>query len=118
MDSKEVVKITKECAEKYADSLGLEVDEESFDKMEQYLNSEVRTMLNETEQGIFDWGLDFLEMQKKSLEATIKSLSNRPWMNKVEEAHIELQIQLLDKFVDLLKKKTVLTPWYDDPKAQ
>lgn len=41
MDSEEIVKITKECAEKYADSLGLEVDEESFDKMEQYLDSEV-----------------------------------------------------------------------------
>ena len=26
-------------------------------------------MINETEQGIFDWGLDFLEMQKKNLEA-------------------------------------------------
>ena len=41
MDNKEVVKITKDCAQKYADSVGLEVDEESFDKMEQYLNSEV-----------------------------------------------------------------------------
>ena len=41
MDSEEVVKITKDCAHKYADSLGLEVDEESFDKMKQYLNSEV-----------------------------------------------------------------------------
>lgn len=74
--------------------------------------------LNETEQGIFYWGLDFLEMQKKSLEATIKSLSDNPWMNKVEEAHIEMQIQLLDKFINLIKNKTVLTPWYDDSKAQ
>ena len=41
MDSEEIVKITKECAHKYADSLELEVDEESFDKMEQYLDSEV-----------------------------------------------------------------------------
>ena len=41
MDSKEVVKIIKDCAQKYADSLGLGVDEESFDKMEQYLDSEV-----------------------------------------------------------------------------
>ena len=74
--------------------------------------------LNETEQGIFDWGLDFLEMQKKSLESTIKGLSDNPWMNKVEKAHIEMQIQLLDKFINLIKNKTVLTPWYDDPKAQ
>lgn len=74
--------------------------------------------LNETEQGIFDWGLDFLEMQKKSLEATIKSLSDNPYMNKVEKAHIEMQIQLLDKFIDLVKNKTVLTPWENDPKAQ
>jgi hypothetical protein len=75
-------------------------------------------MINETEQGIFDWGLDFLEMQKKSLEVTIKSLSDNPWMNKVEKAHIEMQTQLLDKFIDLIKNKIVLTPWENDPKAQ
>ena len=72
--------------------------------------------LNETEQGIFAWGLDFLEMQKKSLEAMIKDLSDGPWM-KAEKAHIELQIQLLDKFVDLIKNKTVLIPWENGPKA-
>ena len=75
-------------------------------------------MINETEQGIFDWGLDFLEMQKKSLESTIKGLFNSHWMNKLEKAHIEMQIQLLDKFIDLIKNKTVLTPWENDPKAQ
>lgn len=70
-------------------------------------------MINETEQGIFNWGLDFLEMQKKNLEA-IKERHSR----EVEKKHIETQIQLLDMFVDLIKKKTVLTPWYEDPKAQ
>ena len=70
-------------------------------------------MINETEQGIFDWGLDFLEMQKKNLEAIKEKMSR-----EVEKKHITTQIQLLDMFVDLIKKKTVLTPWYDDPKAQ
>ena len=73
--------------------------------------------LNETEQGIFDWGLDFLEMQKKNLETSIKDLSGSVWMCKANESHIEIQIQLLDKFVDLIKKKTVLTHWENDPKA-
>ena len=75
-------------------------------------------MINETEQGIFDWGLDFLEMQKKNLETLIKDLSGSVWMCKADEAHIEMQIQLLNKFVDLIKNKTVLTPWENDPKAQ
>ena len=70
-------------------------------------------MINETEQGIFDWGLDFLEMQKKNLEAIKEKMSR-----EVEKKHITTQIQLLDMFVDLIKKKTVLRPWYDDPKAQ
>lgn len=70
-------------------------------------------MINETEQGIFNWGLDFLEMQKKNLEAIKEKMSR-----EVEKKHIATQIELLDKFVDLIKKKTVLTPWYDDPKAQ
>lgn len=74
--------------------------------------------LNETEQGIFDWGLDFLEMQKKSLESTIKGLFDSSWMNKFEKAHIKMQIQLLDKFINLIKNKTELTPWENDPKAQ
>lgn len=74
--------------------------------------------LNETEQGIFAWGLDFLEMQKKNLESMTKDLSGIAWMSKMNEVHIELQIQLLDKFIDLIKNKTVLTPWENDPKAQ
>ena len=74
--------------------------------------------LNETEQGIFDWGLDFLEMQKKNLEATVKDLSGSVWMCKADKAHITMQIQLLDKFIDLIKNKTLLTPWENDPKAQ
>ncbi len=75
-------------------------------------------MINETEQGIFAWGLDFLEMQKKNLETSIKDLSGSVWMSKANKVHIELQIQLLDKFIELIKNKTVLTPWENDPKAQ
>ena len=64
--------------------------------------------LNETEQGIFDWGLDFLEKQRKSLEAMNKKFSVT---NKLEVEHISTQILLLDKFVKLIKAKTVLIPW-------
>ena len=74
--------------------------------------------INETEQGIFEWGIDFLEMQKANLETSIKDLSGSVWMCKADKAHIEMQIQLLDKFVDLIKNKTVLTLWENDPKAQ
>lgn len=74
--------------------------------------------INETEQGIFEWGIDFLEMQKKNFETSIKDLSGSVWMCKADEAHIEMQIQLLDKFIDLIKNKTVLTSWEKDPKAQ
>ena len=72
-------------------------------------------MINETEQGIFDWGLDFLEIQKKSLEAMNKDFSVT---NKYELEHISMQVLLLDKFIKLIKNKTVLTPWENDPKAQ
>ena len=72
-------------------------------------------MINETEQGIFDWGLDFLEMQKKSLKAMNKDFSVT---NKYELEHISTQILLLNKFIDLIKNKTVLTPWENDPKSQ
>ena len=70
-------------------------------------------ILNETEQGIFIWGLDFLEMQKKNLEAI-----KRKYSLEVDKKHITTQIQLLDKFIDLLKNKTLLTSWENDPKAQ
>ena len=72
-------------------------------------------MINETDQGIFDWGLDFLEMQKKSLKAMNKDFSVT---NKYELQHISTQILLLDKFIDLIKNKTILVSWENDPKAQ
>ena len=74
--------------------------------------------INETEQGIFEWGIDFLEMQKKNLETSIKDLSGSVWMCEANKVHIEMQIQLLNKFIDLIKNKTVLTSWENDPKAQ
>ena len=75
--------------------------------------------LNETEQGIFDWGLDFLEMQKRHLESMIKDLSGgNIWLGEVNKAHIITQIQLLDMFVELIKNKTVLASWENDPKAR
>lgn len=64
--------------------------------------------LNETEQGIFEWGLDFLKIQRKNLEAMNKDFSVT---NKHELEHIFTQILLLDKFVKLIKDKTVLIPW-------
>lgn len=72
-------------------------------------------MINETERGIFDWGLDFLEMQKKSLESMNRDFSVT---DQYELEHISMQILLLDKFIKLIKNKTVLTPWENDPKAQ
>lgn len=74
--------------------------------------------LNETEQGIFDWGLDFLEMQKKNLKSVKKVLSGSVWVGEVNSAHITEQIQLLDKFVELIKNKTVMTSWENNPKAR
>ena len=71
--------------------------------------------LNETEQGIFDWGIDFLEMQKKSLESMNKDFSVT---TRYELEHISKQILLLNKFIDLIKKNTILTPWENDPKAK
>lgn len=70
--------------------------------------------INETEQGIFDWGLEFLEIQKKNLKAMNKDFSVT---NKNELEHISTQILLLNKFVKLIKDKIVLTPWENDPKA-
>ena len=82
-------------------------------------NSEIQGVevmtLNETEQGIFAWGLDFLEMQRKNLKSMNKDFSIT---NKYELEHISTQILLLDKFIKLIKNKTVLTPWENDPKAQ
>lgn len=69
-------------------------------------------MINETEQGIFDWGIDFLELQKKNLKATQKLMTK-----KCEIEHISNQILLLNEFIELIKENTVLTPWEYDPKA-
>lgn len=70
--------------------------------------------INETERGIFNWGLEFLEIQKKNLEAMNKDFSIT---NRNELLHISTQILLLDKFVKLIKDKTGLISWENDPKA-
>lgn len=71
-------------------------------------------MINETEQGIFDWGIDFLEIQRKNLESMNKDFSRT---NKYELEHISTQIFLLDKFIHLIKQNVVLNAWENDPKA-
>lgn len=65
-------------------------------------------MINKDKEAIREWGLDFLEENRRALINMIKSKKENPPsypFYKVEMQHLNEQLELFDLFIEFVKEK-------------
>lgn len=65
-------------------------------------------MINRNKEAIRDWGLDFLEGNKRALIKILKNKEENPPsypFSEAEKQHLEEQLELFDLFIEFVKEK-------------
>ena len=65
-------------------------------------------MINRNKEAIRDWGLDFLEGNKRALIKIIKNKKENPPscpFFEAEKQHLEEQLEIFDLFIEFVKEK-------------